>query len=164
MKNTLKFAVVAATMLATLVAQAATGRILGYRVERGANGGGGVAAMTQADGNLHRVWSTNEHPKIDWHVIVGELGNPTLVRNMVVTVRGSKLGTSNLGLWMYDYVAFKWVYVSTVPLPNVGLANTSINVTSVPSRFVQFNGQCKLRFISTGPVTMIVDRISVTTS
>lgn len=164
MKNTIKFAVIAATMLATLVAQAATGRILGYRVDAGANGGGGVSAMTQADGNLHRVWTNTGDRKIDWTVIAGELGNPTFVHNMVVTVRGAKLGTSTLGLWMYDYVARKWVYVSSFSLPNVGLGNTSINVTNVPSRFVQFNGQCKLRFISTGPVEMIVDKISVTTS
>ena len=164
MKNTLKLAVIAATMLATLVAQAATGRILGYRVESGANGGGGVSAMSQADGNLHRVWSTTQNPKIDWTVIAGELGNPTFVHNMTVTVRGAKLGTSNLGLWMYDYVARRWIYISSFSLPNVGLANTSINVTNVPSRFVQFNGQCKLRFISTGPVEMIVDRISVNTN
>ena len=164
MKNTLKLAVIAATMLATLVAQAATGRILGYRVETGANGGGGVAAMTQADGNLHRVWTSGQDRRIDWHVIVGDLGNPSFVHNMVVTVRGAKLGASNFGLWMYDYVARRWVYVSAFSLPSVGLANTSINVTNVASRFVQFNGQCKVRFISTGPVEMIVDRISVTTS
>ncbi len=164
MKNTLKLAVVGAAMLATLIAQAATGRVLGYRVNRGANGGGGVAAMRLADGNLHRVWSDSANPKIDWEVIVGELGNPALVHNMTVTVRGSKLGTAAIGLWMYDYVAFKWVYVSTVALPNVGLANTAIQVTNLPHRFIQFNGQCKLRFISTGPVTMIVDQFRVTTS
>lgn len=164
MKNTLKFAVIAAAILATLIAQAATSRIIGYRAQAGANGGGGVAAMNLADGNLHRVWSTNDFPKIDWTAIGGELGNPARINNMVVTVRGSKLGNSAIGLWMYDYVAFRWVYVSNVTLPSVGLANTSINVTNVPSRFVQFNGQFKLRFISTGPITMIVDQLRVTTS
>ena len=151
-------------MLATLVAQAATGRILGYRVEKGANGGGGVSAMTQADGNLHRFWTNSTDPRIDWHVIVGDLGNPTFVRSMTITVRGAKLGTSNIGMWIYDFVARKWVYGSAVSLPSVGLANTSMTLTNVPSRFVQFNGQCKIRFISTGPVEMIVDKITVTTS
>lgn len=164
MKNTLKLIVISATMLATLVVQAATGRILGYRVDAGDNGGGGVSAMTQTDGNFHRVWSTNQDPKIDWTVIAGQLGNPAFVHSMAITMRGSKLGTSTLGLWMYDYVARRWSYISAFSFPSVGLGTTSINVTNVPSRFVQFNGQCKMRFISTGPVEMILDRISVTTS
>lgn len=163
MKNTLKLAVVGAAMFAALSAQAATGRLFGYSVTQGSPGGGGIGAMMQADGNLFRV-KNGEFPKIDWTVSGGQLGNPTFVHNMSVTIRGSKLGTSAIGLWMFDYVALRWVYINTVSLPNVGLANTTINVTNTPSRFVNFQGRFQLRFISTGPVTMIVDRIGVTTS
>lgn len=163
MKNTLKLAVIGAVMFAALTTQAATGRVTAFSVTQGHPSGGGVTAMQVADGNVFRV-ASGSFPKIDWTAAGGDLGNPTFVHNMSVTIRGAKLGTSAIAMWMYDFISSRWVFVSTVNLPGVGLASTAIPVTNVPSRFVAFGGHFRMRFISTGPVTMIVDKISVTTS
>ncbi|MBX7135448.1 MAG: hypothetical protein K1X67_22500 [Fimbriimonadaceae bacterium] len=162
MKSTLKTSLLAAVALATLCAHAEVGRITGLQVYRGSTPSDSINLLRFADNNLFRINSMpGQH--FDFVVPGNGLGNPSFVRSFHVSVLGSRIGSGPIALWMYDWVAARWVYATTVTLPTVGLGTFTYRATPVPQRFVSAQGGFGLRFITRSVTTMIVDRISVVT-
>jgi hypothetical protein len=160
MKSTLKLSLIAAAVLASLCAQAEVGRITGLQVFRGHTPSDEIGLLRFADNNFFRI---NSMPgqEFDFQVPGNGLGNPHSVNRLDVSVLGSRTGTGPIGLWMYDWVAARWRFMTTVTLPTIGLGTYTYHVTPVPERFVSSQGTFALRFITRSNCTMIVDRIRV---
>lgn len=160
MKTILKLSLICAAALATLCARAEVGHITGLQVFRGSTPSDNINLLRYADNNLFRI---NSMPgqQFDFVVPGNGLGNPRSVRWLDVSILGSRIGTGPIALWMYDWVAARWVYATTVTLPTIGLGTFTYRTTPVPQRFVSSQGGFALRFITRSVTTMIVDRIRV---
>ena len=160
MKSTLKLSLICVAALAALCAQAEVGRITGLQVYRGSTPSDNINLLRYADNNLFRI---NSMPGQEFNFVVpgNGLGNPNSVRRLDVSVLGSRVGSGPIALWMYDWVAARWVYATTVNLPTIGLGTFTYRATPVPQRFVSSQGGFALRFITRSVTTMIVDRIRV---
>ncbi|HRI43504.1 MAG TPA: hypothetical protein PLL78_04745 [Fimbriimonadaceae bacterium] len=160
MKSTLRLTLICAAALATLCAHALVGRITGLQVYRGSTPNDNINLLRYADNNFFRI---NSMPGQEFDFVVpgNGLGNPSRVRRLDVSILGSRTGSGPIALWMYDWVAARWTYMTTVELPTIGLGTFTYRVTPVPQRFVSYQGTFGLKFRTRTVSTMIVDRIGV---
>lgn len=159
MTHTLKLSVVVALALSALSAQALTGIIFKVDIHKGKETGG-VRELRGNDSRFFRITNQIASPyHFDWSCSFYGLQNPTNVSHLEISVIGSRLKSSPIKMYLFDYIAERWTDVASVELPTLGSDEYVLRIRKAPERFVSSNGRATMRFTSTLQ-TMIVDQIT----
>lgn len=159
MTNTLKLSIVASLALSAFSAQAFTGIVFNVEAHKGKETGG-VRELRNNDSRFFRITNQVASPyNLDWSCSFYGLQNPTNVSHLEISVIGSRLKSSPIKMYLYDYIALRWTDVASVELPNIGSDEFVLRIRKAPERFVSPNGRATMRFISTLQ-TMIIDQVT----